>query len=454
MKRHKQKATYLSSFMAGADIVEMVYDEPTQHTQLAVFTNGVVSYHESVTVKGVRLKPLSPQSDVVRKKVILFPSRATEYGTEARLIADIQDFIHRYLDISPFFEQIAAYYVLLSWTYDAFNEVPYLRALGDYGSGKTRFLLVIGSLCYKPIFAGGATTVSPIFRMLDAHRGTLIFDEADFRFSDSTADIVKILNNGYARGFPVLRSEGKGTFEVKTFEVFSPKVIATRNTFKDKALESRFLVEEMGHRPLRDGIPLSLPPAFETEARELRNQLLWWRFQNYGKQRVVDDTLDRRIQPRLRQIVLPLLSIIHAGDVRSGLEGFIDDYNRDIIADRGMSWEADAFAALLACCRSGAREVTVKQITDAYNDEVEEKETISHKKMGWLLRVKLRLKTQRKEHGYVVSLPENQARIAALSEKLGMGQDESLDDLNVMNVAEGTERETGAENNSHHASMF
>jgi hypothetical protein len=383
--------------------------------------------------------------------VILFPSRATEYGTEARLIADIQDFIHRYLDISPFFEQIAAYYVLLSWTYDAFNEVPYLRALGDYGSGKTRFLLVIGSLCYKPIFAGGATTVSPIFRMLDAHRGTLIFDEADFRFSDSTADIVKILNNGYARGFPVLRTEGKGTFEVKTFEVFSPKVIATRNTFKDKALESRFLVEEMGHRPLRD---LSLPPAFETEARELRNQLLWWRFQNYGKQRVVDDTLDRRIQPRLRQIVLPLLSIIRANDVRSGLEQFVGDYNRDIIADRGMSWEADAFAALLACCRSGAREVTVKQITDAYNDEVEEKETISHKKMGWLLRVKLRLKTQRKEHGYVVSLPENQARIAALSEKLGMGQDESLDDLNVMNVAEGTERETGAENNSHHASMF
>ena len=29
MQRHTHKATYLSSFMAGEYIVEMVYDEPT-----------------------------------------------------------------------------------------------------------------------------------------------------------------------------------------------------------------------------------------------------------------------------------------------------------------------------------------------------------------------------------------------------------------------------------------
>ena len=59
--------------------------------------------------------------------------------------------------------------MLLSWVYDAFNEVPYLRLRGDFGSGKTRFLLTVGALCNKPIFASGASTVSPIFHTLDAY---------------------------------------------------------------------------------------------------------------------------------------------------------------------------------------------------------------------------------------------------------------------------------------------
>ena len=91
------------------------------------------------------------------------------------------------MDVSPSFEKIATHYVLLSWVYDAFQELPYLRVRGDFGSGKTRALLTIGSLCYKPMFASGASTVSPLFRILDAFRGTLVMDESDFRFSDEAS---------------------------------------------------------------------------------------------------------------------------------------------------------------------------------------------------------------------------------------------------------------------------
>jgi hypothetical protein len=80
-------------------------------------------------------------------------------------------------------------------------------------------LLIIGSLCYKPIFASGASTVSPIFRILDSFHGTLIVDEGDFRFSDEKAEVVKILNNGNVKGFPVLRSESDGKRE------FNPRLI-------------------------------------------------------------------------------------------------------------------------------------------------------------------------------------------------------------------------------------
>src|SRR6185369_1755469 len=108
---------------------------------------------------------------------------------------------------SASFEAIASAYALFTWIYDAFNEVPYLRVRGDFGTGKSRFLQTVGSICYKPIFASGASTISPVFRILDAFRGTLVIDESDFRASDEKAEMVKILNNGNARGFPVLRSE-------------------------------------------------------------------------------------------------------------------------------------------------------------------------------------------------------------------------------------------------------
>jgi len=39
-----------------------------------------------------------------------------------------------------------------------------------------------------------------------------------------TSEIVKILNSGYQKGMPVLRSEGKGTFEVKAYDVSAQRL--------------------------------------------------------------------------------------------------------------------------------------------------------------------------------------------------------------------------------------
>src|SRR5206468_2327094 len=206
-----------------------------------------------------RLVPYSPNNNLIKNEVVLLPSEPEEYGSEEQLLDEIQSFIHRYVDVSPLFEKIASYFVLFSWVYDSFNELPYLRLRGDPGSGKTRFLLTVGSLCYKPIFASGASTVSPLFRILDAFRGTLIIDEGDFRLSDERAEIVKILNNGNAKGFPVLRSEvsGQREFNPRAYAVFGPKLVATRGFFEDRALESRFLTEEMGQHRLREDIPIN-----------------------------------------------------------------------------------------------------------------------------------------------------------------------------------------------------
>ena len=246
------------------------------------------------------------------------------------------------MDVSPLFEKIASYYILFSWVYDGFNELPYLRVRGDPGSGKTRFLLTIGSLCYKPIFASGASTVSPIFRILDSFHGTLIVDEGDFRFSDEKAEVVKILNNGNVKGFPVLRSEsdGKREFNPRAYHVYGPKLVATRGFFDDKALESRFLTEEMGQFRLRNDVPINIPSHYKDDALHIRNKLLLFRFRNLSKRMPAEELVDRSIEPRLNQIFVPLLSIIENPEAREDLKELAKRYNKEMIADRGMDMEA------------------------------------------------------------------------------------------------------------------
>ena len=99
-----------------------------------------------------------------------------------------------------------------------------------------------------------------LFRIIDAFRGTLIIDEGDFRLSDERAEIVKILNNGNARGFPVLRSEVTPSreFNPTAYTVFGPELVATRGFFEDRALESRCLTEQMGSAAA-ETFPINLP---------------------------------------------------------------------------------------------------------------------------------------------------------------------------------------------------
>ena len=434
-----KKKIHKASIIVGNNIAETVYDPVQKKTKFAIYQDQKVQYVEFVKAEGEDVYPLDAKNDIVSKNVVLLPSEATEYGTEAELIATIQTFMHKYLDITNVFEQIAAYYALFSWLYDRFNELPYLRAIGDFGSGKTRFLQVIGSVCYRPIFTGGATTPSPIFRILNELKGTLVLDEADFKSSEMSDDIVKILNSGYQRGIAVLRSEGKGVFEVKAYDVFSPKVIATRETFNDKALESRFLVEEMGRGTLRNDIPRRLSDEFYDEARAIRNKLLMWRFRNYYKPLVFNDEPLEGIHPRLHQIIIPLLTIIESEEMKTSLKSFMKNYNQELIADRGLSYESDVISSILRLEREKKIDsLTVKEITDEVNRDNEIGEMLQTRKVGWILRARLQLKTYKTRKGYTLSLSKNKDKLIFWKERYGITEaDIECEGVNDVNVATG-----------------
>jgi hypothetical protein len=213
----------LTGWSNDGTLVELVYDPDRHKTSFVISRDGQWRFAPSFdNGENRRIVPFSADNNLIKTGALLLASRPEEYRTERELIEEIQAYIHRYVDLSPAFERLASYYVLLSWVYDAFNEIPYLRVRGDYGTGKTRFLLVIGALCYKGFFASGASTISPIFHTLDAFRGILVIDEADFRFSDEKAEVVKILNNGNVRGVPVLRTmiSASKEYNPRAFHVF------------------------------------------------------------------------------------------------------------------------------------------------------------------------------------------------------------------------------------------
>jgi hypothetical protein len=234
---------------------------------------------------------------------IKLPSGVIEYPGIRQLLGEIENHIAKYLDIPPDFQKVASYYVLLSWVYDKFTTIPYLRALGDTGTGKSRFLDVCGGLLYKPIIISGCITPAPIFRMINRWQGSLILDEADLKKSDEYNEVLKILNCGFEKGRIVLRADKESADKMHFYSTFGPKIMATRQRFQDVALEARCLTAVM-QETNRDNIPPTLTNVFYTEQATLRNKLLLYRLRNYCK---IDPDISPRlsmenIEPRTRQI--------------------------------------------------------------------------------------------------------------------------------------------------------
>ncbi|MCU7933934.1 MAG: hypothetical protein KZQ99_03520 [Candidatus Thiodiazotropha sp. (ex Dulcina madagascariensis)] len=413
----------VSKVLRSGEILELLYKPESGKTVFCHWDG--TTYKEAndyLLPGGMKLIPYSAANNLIAHNVILFPSEPLAYESQETLIDEITTFIRRYVDLSEGFTQIAAYYVLFTWIHDQFNELPYLRVRGDYGSGKTRFLLTVGSLCYKPIFASGASTVSPIFHILDSFGGTLLVDEADFRFSDAKSDIVKILNNGNVRGFPVLRSEQSQTkeFNPKAFHVYGPKLVATRGYYQDRALESRFITEELGRRPLRKDIPINLPSEYQHEALILRNKLLLYRFHSLQNKQINADLIDPRLEPRLNQIFTPLASVMDDSRIQENLRLLATRYQEDIVADRSMDIEAQVLQ-VIAEYDSSKTPLYVKVLADRFIERfgVEYDRRITPKWIGSIVRRNLKLRTYKSNGSYAVHLDDS-ALLARLYERYGV----------------------------------
>lgn len=336
----KSSSKILVSYSDNKKLIDTLFDwNKTQFVEFNKESNNI-SYKQNIKIKDILFSPLKPNSWFIENWLIIFSWWLTDYWDNNKLITEIKSFIHKYVDIQEELEIVCVYYILMTYFFDKFTEVPYLRVIWDYWSWKSRFLKTIWWLCYNPIMVNWWLSSSALFRILDMVKGTLVFDEADLRQSDTTNEIVKILNNGYQKWQSIIRADWN-KFEVNSYSVFWPKVIWSREDFKDKALESRCITFIM-KRTNRDDIKRNLDDEFEKEALELRNKLMNYRYKNYNNISLKEEVIEW-LEPRLNQIINPILSIINDEDDKTIVILNSLNYQTELKNDRFLSIEWQIF---------------------------------------------------------------------------------------------------------------
>src|SRR5262249_45510873 len=146
--------------------------------------------------------------DFINSGGLSLPATLLEYGDEKALDAEIEGYLHKYLDLIPRNRKLSACYVRFSYLFDKTLKLPYLRPLGPRGNGDSRLFAVVGGICYLPV-----TVINPsaaaLFRIVDRYHPSLSIDEANFKEgSDDTQALIQILNSGYQRLAKIPRVEG------------------------------------------------------------------------------------------------------------------------------------------------------------------------------------------------------------------------------------------------------
>jgi len=375
---------WVSEYFIGLE-----YDQDEDRTYMAVrFPDGHVEDRmERVKIQERKYIPM-PSNNIIRKRVILLPSQLGDLVDEKALLFSIKAHNARYFDFGAdqTFEQLCMIYPLFTYLARQFRTVPYLRCLGDYGTGKSRLLKTIGPICYQPIMTNAGSSASSLFRILDLFtNSTLVLDEADFNNSDEASMIAKILNGGNEKGQAILRSEkdALGNFDAAAFDVFGPKIIGMRKEFQDPATSSRCLTKEMMPILPHPRIPLDLPPveAYERECLGIRNALFTYMMNNIQKDQQVDlGAIDRAMDSRTAQVTVSLLTVMKSEEGRDLVREYLKNVTEERKGERYATFTARVLEGIMLAWAWGPvsdrpedeSRIYLKDISAATNQIVDE----------------------------------------------------------------------------------
>src|SRR5208337_1210935 len=119
------------------------------------------------------------------------------------------------------------------------------------------------------------------------------------------------------------------------------------------------------------------------------------------------------------------MSVIEDAEARKALRAVAQEYNRELVADRGMDLEAQVLEVVQDLRESPyANGISIKEITERvserYGDDFERKVTPHW--IGHVIRRRLGLKTEKRHGNYVIASTEG-PKLTRLLEKYGIAED-------------------------------
>jgi len=163
-----------------------------------------------------------------------------------QLFEKLTELFRRFIDFDDsLFYILAVVYVLLTYFYDIFDQVPYIQVFGLKGSGKSLLGELFEGLCFSP-FNSSEISDASLYRAIDQEYGgmTMIIDEADDLGGPTRRGILlRVLRSGYRRHGNVTRCGPNGT--VQRFSTFCPKIIINERGIHDSALDTRTIPVHM-----------------------------------------------------------------------------------------------------------------------------------------------------------------------------------------------------------------
>ena len=336
-------------------------------------------------------------------------------------------------------------WIFATWILERWVSVPYLHFIGPKKSGKTRLLEVLQALCYRGILSA-STSESALFRCIEEYHPTLLIDESEIYNVGGRSSIQNILNSGYRRGQTVMRTgRQEDGHALEFFDVFGFKALAGTGGFKD-TLESRAIRISMERniRPVEDYLNTK-------RAKELRSELLFWRFQRLqdlvGVSGVYDVSL--RVSPpelsfcdgRHNELYTPLVTVSNHG--RDNIVSYAKDSYALMEDEESNTEEAQIVLAIIdsyGLIKKGF--IQTSSITDNYNMGLSDNDKQTNRSIGWIMkRLGFNGKRMNSNRGWIID-PYRMERLCArygLMKEFNVAKSPPLETANTATTSPMTE---------------
>lgn len=223
------------------------------------------------------------------------------------LNAVAETFSH-YLALPSGAADVLALWCAHAHVYDAFTCSPRLNITSpEKQCGKTTLRDVLAELVPRPLLTENLT-VAVLFRLVEAHKPTVLADECDAWLRDNE-ELRGLLNSGHRRGGMVYRCQGDG-HEVRAFNVFAPAILcgigSLPGTIRDRSIEICLKRAKLGEVRARFDSRHTL------REQELRRKLARFCDDNRTSLETCDPTLPHGVYNRLADNWRPLFAIAEA----------------------------------------------------------------------------------------------------------------------------------------------